>query len=84
MKQSYDDLFIDVEIFNLNQNKKIFKMRIYPWFLFLGFSIFRSCVPVHRLSIVLFTSVPRFLKLYCRYEYTRPYMINRIWSLKQL
>ena len=24
------------------------------------------------------------LKLYCRYEYTRPYMINRIWSLKQL
>ena len=21
------------------------------------------------------------LKLYCRYEYTRPYMINRIWSL---
>ena len=25
-----------------------------------------------------------FLTLYCRYEYTRPYMINRIWSLKQL
>ena len=24
------------------------------------------------------------LKLYCRYEYTRPYIINRIWSLKQL
>ena len=24
------------------------------------------------------------LKLCCRYEYTRPYMINRIWSLKQL
>ena len=24
------------------------------------------------------------LKLYCRYLYTRPYMINRIWSLKQL
>ena len=24
------------------------------------------------------------LKLYCRYEYARPYMINRIWSLKQL
>ena len=24
------------------------------------------------------------LKLYYRYEYTRPYMINRIWSLKQL
>ena len=26
------------------------------------------------------------LKLYCRYmyEYTRPYMINRIWILKQL
>ena len=24
------------------------------------------------------------LKLYCRYEYIRPYMINRIWSLKQL
>ena len=25
-----------------------------------------------------------YLKLYCRYEYTKPYMINRIWSLKQL
>ena len=25
-----------------------------------------------------------YLKLYCRYEYTRPYMINRIWGLKQL
>ena len=24
------------------------------------------------------------LKLYCMYLYTRPYMINRIWSLKQL
>ena len=24
------------------------------------------------------------LKLYCRYKYTRLYMINRIWSLKQL
>ena len=24
------------------------------------------------------------LKLYCRYEYTKPYMINRIWGLKQL
>ena len=24
------------------------------------------------------------LKLYCRYLYTRPYLINRIWSLKQL
>ena len=24
------------------------------------------------------------LKLYYRYEYTRPYIINRIWSLKQL
>ena len=27
---------------------------------------------------------PVVLKLYCRYLYTRPYMINRIWSLKQL
>ena len=25
-----------------------------------------------------------YLKLYCGYKYTRPYMINRIWSLKQL
>ena len=24
------------------------------------------------------------LKLYCGYKYTRPYMINRIWGLKQL
>ena len=24
------------------------------------------------------------LKLYCRYEYTKPCMINRIWCLKQL
>ena len=24
------------------------------------------------------------LKLYCRYEYTKPCMINRIWGLKQL
>ena len=26
----------------------------------------------------------RYLKLYCRYLYISPYMINRIWSLKQL
>ena len=32
-----------------------------------------------------FTDIHAFvLKLYCRYEYTKPYMINRIWSLKQL
>ena len=31
--------------------------------------------------------LPKFvymLKLYYRYEYTRPYMINRIWNLIQL
>ena len=26
----------------------------------------------------------KYLKLYCRYEYTNPCMINRIWGLKQL
>ena len=46
MNSSYDDLFIDVEIFNLNQNKKM--TGIYPWCLFLGLSIFWSYVLVHR------------------------------------
>ena len=26
----------------------------------------------------------KYLKLYCRYEHTKPCMINRIWGLKQL
>ena len=30
------------------------------------------------------TTKDLYLKLYCRYEYTKPYMINRIWGLKQL
>ena len=38
---------------------------------------FHRCIS---LIVMLYT----ILKLYCRYEYTRPYMINRIWSLKQL
>ena len=27
---------------------------------------------------------PLNLKLYCKYEYTKPCMINRIWGLKRL
>ena len=36
--------------------------------------------------VMLFSTIwiHKQLKLYCRYEYTRSYMINRIWSLKQL
>ena len=47
----------------------------------------RSC---HRSSeIIWLLSINKrtrylYLKLYCRYLYTRPCMINHIWSLKQL
>ena len=36
-----------------------------------------------RIKSVIFTCWPH-LKLYCRYLYTRPCMINHIWGLKQL
>ena len=65
--------------------------------LHMGSSVDRSCPLTSNLFIISYHWLPigssdcyvtkwavPTLKLYCRYEYTKPCMINRIWGLKQL
>ena len=44
----------------------------------------RTRIPMETYLFILAKPIQMKLKLYCRYLYTRPCMINHIWGLKQL
>ena len=49
-----------------------------------AFDLVNHNILLHKLKVYKFSEQTLTLKLYCRYLYTRPCMINHIWGLKQL
>ena len=85
------DLFAELDLFTIRPSDLIYYRQIKTYQILAIYSYIytirrvRVLFRIFSIAVIYITRVWFcLLKLYCRYEYTKPLMINRIWGLKQL